>query len=193
MQFDKNNPKKQRQLWKQVNDNEISVSDLKKAGIKAKSLIYSKDLFTFSGEGTEWASWLGLSPFTDVTVYKLKEFTEDLIPYLSSQLITRTIEDADGNPNQELLDDLESRILSIQYAWHYTYTIKAEEETTSSFAQEYKAENGAYPVAYYLVSYISIWFHNGLLGDDKVNYPLDYRQLITIDNLKYDEIIKDKS
>ena len=193
MQYDKNNPKKLRQLWKRVNDNEISVGDLKKAGVKVKSLIYSKDLFTFSGEGTEWAFWLGLSPFTDVTVYELKEFTEDLIPYLNSQLITKTVEDSDGNPNQELIDDLVSRILSGQHYWHYTYTIKAEETTDTSFAQEYFAENGSYPIAYYLVSYIQIWFHNSQWGANKVNYPLDYRQLITIDNLKYDEIIKDKS
>ncbi len=181
MQYDKNNPKKGRQLWKRINDNEVSVSDLKEAGVKVKSLIYSKDLFTFSGEGTEWASWLGLYPFTDVTVYELKEFTEDLIPYLNSQLITRTIEDADGNPNQALLDDLTDRILSGQYSWHYTYTIKAEQPVDDA------------PIAYYLISYIRIWFHNGQSGDNRINYPLEFKQMITINNLKYEEINKDKS
>ncbi len=192
MQYDKNNPKKQRQLWERTTQNKINVDDLKKAGIKVRSLIYDKGIYKYQGEPTdEWQSWIGLQPFIDITVYELKEFTEEMIPYLDCQLITKVVEDSNGNINQELLEILEAKLKATQDYWQYTYVIKAEEDTTSSSAQQYKEENGIYPVTYYLISYIIVHFW----GDDVETLDaqvLNYKQVITINNPKFDEITKDK-
>ena len=188
MQFNKNNPQKRRKLWEQINTNEINISDLKKAGVKVRSLIYDKGIYTYKGKPTdECQSWLGLYPFADITVYELKEFTEEMIPYLDSQLITKIAEDSEGNPNQELLESLEAKFETQDY-WQYAHVIKAEEDDTSSFAQEYKVENGSYPVTYYLISYIVVQFYE----NETDKQVLDYKQVITINNPKFDEITKDK-
>ena len=188
-QYDKNISQKNSKLWERVNQNKIDVNGLKKVGIKVKSLIYDKGIYKYQGEPTdEWQSWLGLEPFTDITVYELKEFTEDMIPYLDCQLITKVVEDVDGNPNQELLTSLVERLEEVDNYWQYAYVIKAEENTTSSSSQPYKEENGVYPVTYYLISYIIVQFYVG----ETNKQTLDYKQVITINNPKFDEITKDK-
>jgi len=176
MQYDKNISQKKRKLWEKVTQNKINISDLKKAGIKVKSLIYNKGIYKYQGEPTdEWQSAEVLFPtFSDITIYELKEFTEEMIPYLDSQLITKVAEDNRGNPNQELLEGL-INYLDTQYGWFYTYVIKAEEDTTSA------------QLAYYLISYIRI----GYWTEGNVHQTLNYKQVITINNLKFDEITKD--
>ncbi len=187
MQYDKNIPQKRSKLWEQVNQNKINVSDLKKIGIKIKSLIYDKGIYTYDGRATDdWQPALNLYPYTDITIYELKEFTEEMIPYLNSQLITKIAEDNNGNPNQELLELLEEKLETTQDYWRYSYVIKAEEDTTN---QQYKTDNGNYPVIYYLISYIVVQFTT----EDSANQTLDYKQLITIVNPKHDQITKDKS
>lgn len=180
---------KKRELWKKVNRNEFDVENLKKISIRPQFLLYSKGIYTYE---TDWASWLTLPTYPTLTIVELKEFDERFIPFIESTLITKTTEDNDAIPNEEYIKDLTDRIL-FRYSWHYTYTIKAEEITDSEYAQNYKEQNGEYPVTHYLISYISLWFHNSQSGDNRVNYPLDYKQVITIHNPKFDEVRKSKS
>jgi len=185
-----NTPHKIRELWKNVNRNEINVNDLKKRGIKFSSILYSKTIYTYE---TAWASWLDLATYPILTIEELKDFPDNFIPFIESNLITKTIEDSKDVPNEEYIEDFTDRILSLHYGVHYTYTIKAEEITDSESAQAYKDKNGEYPIKYYLISYVSLWFHNSQAGDNRINYPLHYKQLITINNPKIDEIRTNKS
>ncbi len=198
MQFDKNNLQKRRKLWEQVNQNKINISDLKKEDTKVTSLLYSKDIFIYS---TDFISWLdNPSPAIDswasvsagyqayLSVTELSDFPENLIQYLDINLIVKTIEDNRGAPNAEYVDKFETLIVddnSNNTNWYYSYIIKKEEDTSTAEGQSYFNRNGTYPYRYYIISYISLDF-----TENGNNLPLNYKQLITIINPKYDQTIK---
>ena len=185
-----NTPNKIRTLWDRIRGDNLKVQDLKKRGIKFSSVLYSKAIYTYE---TLWDSWLNLATYPTLTIIELKDFPDNFIPFIESNLIIKTIEGRQDVPNEEYIEDFTDRILSLHYGVHYTYTIKAEEITDSESAQAYKDKNGEYPIKYYLISYVSLWFHNSQAGDNRINYPLHYKQLITINNPKFDEIRTNKS
>lgn len=132
-------------------------------------------------------------------------------------------EDKKGIPNEEYIKDLTDRILfHYSWHYTYTikaelitegklaeeykikYDKKIEEielkhdnglyETEEEYQADLKkAEDDRYPIIYYLISYISLWFHNSRAEPNRINYPLDYKQIITINAPKFDEVRTNKS
>ncbi|KKM17543.1 hypothetical protein LCGC14_1674680 [marine sediment metagenome] len=187
-----NTLRKRRELWNRVRGNNLKVQDLKKIGIQSYSITYTKNIYNYQ---TEWDSWLNLPCPTIalwettvsgsqafMVIIELKDFPDNFIPFIEVNLIAKTITD-----NAEYVEKFDTLIVDTSN-WYYSYIIKKEEETDGESAQDYKDKNGEYPGKYYLISYIYLEFKE---GDDDL--PLEYKQLITINNPKFDEIRTNKS
>ena len=154
-----------------------------------------------------------------MVIIELKWFPETIIPFIEVNLIAKTTSGGNiGEPNSEYVKKFDTLLLD-NSKWYYSYIIKKEKETDGEYAQLYKlesdnkiakikqrrlngfydtleeyqtalkkAEEDDYPPKYYIISYIYLEFKE---GDDAL--PLEYKQLITINNPKFDEIRTNKS
>jgi hypothetical protein len=165
-------PHKIRENYKRVNQNEIDINNLNNTSLRLQTINFRQNVYTYE---TEWTNWNNASSDNEAftSVLKLENFPEMYIPFISSQLILKTIENDDGIVNQDYIDQTDN-LLDVDL-WEYSYIIRK-----APFSDDSQDNT-----THYLIS--RIWFN------DLQTLPFDYRELITINLPKSYEVRNNSS
>jgi len=152
-----------RKNYRRVNQNEVDINKLDKSSLNVTTINYRHNVFTYETEWTDWRD-ASASSAAFTSYLELKDFPSSYLPFISVQLVLKTVENDEEEPNQTYLNQTDSM------GWIYNYTIKK-----NPFSED--SEDNT---VHYLISQIRL--------TNLLTYPFDYKEIITINYPKADEV-----